>query len=46
VAGHRYNLGEAYGLLVAQLALGLSGKDRSEILAQLVELLARPPRVS
>ena len=46
VAGHRYNLGEAYGLLVAQLALGLSGKDRAEILAQLVELLARPPRAS
>lgn len=44
VHGHRYNLGVTYGLLVAQLALGLSGKDRGEILTQLVELLARPPR--
>jgi UTP--glucose-1-phosphate uridylyltransferase len=44
VRGHRYNLGETYGLLVAQLALGLSGRDRGEILAQLVELLARPPQ--
>ena len=41
IHGRRYNLGETYGLLVAQLALGLAGKDRSEILAQLVELLAR-----
>jgi len=44
VRGHRYNLGVTYGLLVAQLALGLSGKDRGEILAQLVELLARSPQ--
>jgi UTP--glucose-1-phosphate uridylyltransferase len=41
VHGRRYNLGETYGLLVAQLALGLAGKDRAEILAQMVELLAR-----
>ena len=41
VQGRRYNLGVTYGLLVAQLALGLAGKDRAEILAQLVELLAR-----
>jgi hypothetical protein len=27
-------------LLVAQLALGLAGKDRAEILAQVVQLLA------
>jgi len=44
VQGSRYNLGITYGLLVAQLALALSGKDREEILAQLVELLARQPR--
>ena len=43
VRGNRYNLGTTYGLLVAQLALGLAGKDRAEILAQLVELLARQP---
>jgi len=46
VAGNRYNLGVTYGLLVAQLALGLSGKDRADILAQLVELLARQPQAT
>jgi len=45
VAGSRFNLGTTYGLLVAQLALGLSGKDRADILSQLVELLARQPQV-
>ena len=44
VHGRRFNLGETYGLLVAQLALGLAGHDRTEILAQIVELLARQPR--
>lgn len=44
VQGRRFNLGETYGLLVAQLALGLAGDDRTEILAQIVELLARQPR--
>jgi len=43
VAGNRSNLGVTYGLLVAQLALALSGKDRADILAQLVDLLARQP---
>jgi UTP--glucose-1-phosphate uridylyltransferase len=45
VSGRRYDLGVTYGLLVAQLALGLAGRDRDEVLAQLVELLARraPP---
>ena len=46
VAGNRYNLGITYGLLVAQLALGLSGKDRADILSQLVELLARQPQAT
>jgi len=41
LAGRRYNLGETYGLLTAQLAIGLAGPDRAEILAQLVELLAK-----
>jgi UTP--glucose-1-phosphate uridylyltransferase len=36
----RYDLGGRYGLLIAQLAVGLSGRDREEILAELVELLA------
>ncbi|WP_321475515.1 sugar phosphate nucleotidyltransferase [uncultured Paludibaculum sp.] len=36
----RYDLGVRYGLLTAQLALGLSGRDRDEILSQMVELMA------
>jgi UTP--glucose-1-phosphate uridylyltransferase len=46
VAGHRSNLGVTYGLLVAQLALALSGKDRADILSQLVDLLARQPHAT
>ena len=38
--GVRYNIGLKYGTLFAQLALSLSGDDREEILAKLVELLA------
>ena len=44
VAGARYNIGVRYGLLVAQLAMALSGADRDEILLQLVELLAKQKR--
>jgi len=40
VEGRRYDLGVKYGLLAAQIALALAGRDRSEVLAQLVELLA------
>ena len=40
VAGRRYDIGAKYGLLTAQLALALNGKDRDEVLAGLVELLA------
>jgi UTP--glucose-1-phosphate uridylyltransferase len=36
----RYDIGARYGLLAAQLALALDGRDRAEVLAQLVELLA------
>lgn len=36
----RYDVGVKYGLLIAQMALALNGKDRDEVLAQLVELLA------
>lgn len=36
----RYDVGVKYGLLTAQLALALSGKDRGEVLAHLLELLA------
>jgi len=38
--GRRYNLGARYGLLTAQLALALHGRDRVQVLADLVELLA------
>lgn len=41
VAGRRHDIGQRYGLLNAQLALALSGRDRDEVLAQLVELLAQ-----
>jgi UTP--glucose-1-phosphate uridylyltransferase len=37
----RYDLGVKYGLLQAQLALALNGRDRDEVLARLVELLAQ-----
>jgi UTP--glucose-1-phosphate uridylyltransferase len=36
----RYDVGVKYGLLTAQLALALAGKDRDTVLAQLLELLA------
>jgi UTP--glucose-1-phosphate uridylyltransferase len=44
VAGQRYNIGEKYGLLTAQLALALDGVDREKILAQIVDLLAQMSR--
>jgi UTP--glucose-1-phosphate uridylyltransferase len=36
---YRYNIGVKYGLLNAQLALALSGKDRNEVIAMLMEML-------
>jgi UTP--glucose-1-phosphate uridylyltransferase len=36
----RYDLGTRYGLLTAQLALALNGRDRQQVLTELVELLA------
>jgi UTP--glucose-1-phosphate uridylyltransferase len=36
----RYDLGTKYGLLHAQLALALSGNEREEVLAQLLDLVA------
>lgn len=38
--GRRYDIGVKYGLLTAQLALALDGRDRDEVLSHLVELLA------
>jgi UTP--glucose-1-phosphate uridylyltransferase len=35
----RYDVGVRYGLLIAQLALVLSGNDREEVLTRLLELL-------
>jgi len=40
IEGLRYDIGVKYGLLTAQLALALAGKDREGVLANLVELLA------
>lgn len=39
--GRRYDIGAKYGLLTAQLALAFEGRDRDEVLANLVELLAQ-----
>jgi UTP--glucose-1-phosphate uridylyltransferase len=36
----RYDISARYGLLIAQLALALSGRDRNEVLSQMLELLA------
>lgn len=44
ISGNRYNIGVKFGLLNAQFALALSGCDRQEVLAQLVELLAQRPQ--
>jgi UTP--glucose-1-phosphate uridylyltransferase len=41
LSGRRYDIGVRYGLLTAQLALALEGRDREEVLAQIIELLAR-----
>jgi UTP--glucose-1-phosphate uridylyltransferase len=38
--GRRYDLGARYGVLTAQLALALNGRDRDEVLSHLLELLA------
>ena len=38
--GRRYNLGARYGILTSQLALALHGRDRAEVLSNVVELLA------
>jgi UTP--glucose-1-phosphate uridylyltransferase len=39
-AGRRYDLGAPYGLLIAQLALALNGRNRGEVLTQMLELFA------
>lgn len=39
--GERFNIGEKYGLLLAQLAIALAGEDRDTVLTELVELVAK-----
>ncbi len=39
--GARYDVGVKYGLLTAQMALALSGRDREEVLARLLEVLVQ-----
>lgn len=39
--GVRYNIGEKYGLLIAQLAIALAGGDRDRVLTELLELVAK-----
>lgn len=41
IPGRRFDIGSKYGLLQAQLALGLRGADRDEILTMMLELTAR-----
>jgi UTP--glucose-1-phosphate uridylyltransferase len=38
--GRRYDIGSRYGLFMAQMALALSGRDRAEVLARMLEMLA------
>jgi UTP--glucose-1-phosphate uridylyltransferase len=44
VSGRRYDMGGKYGLLFAQLALALDGKEKSVVLGQLGELLVARER--
>jgi len=37
----RYNIGARYGLMIAQMALALSGRDRDLVMTRLLELLAQ-----
>ncbi len=39
ISGQRFNMGVKYGLLLAQMALALSGADRAEVLEQIAQLL-------
>jgi UTP--glucose-1-phosphate uridylyltransferase len=38
--GRRYDVGVKYGLFQAQLALAMNGRDRDEVLAQMLEIIA------
>ena len=43
VSGRRYDIGGKYGLMEAQIALGLAGNDRDEILSRIIGILAEAP---
>lgn len=42
--GERYDIGSRYGLLLAQMALGMAGRDRDDMLAEIAALLAESKR--
>lgn len=42
--GERYDIGARYGMLMAQLALGMAGRDCEELLSEMVMLLAESRR--
>ncbi len=44
IDGRRYDIGQKYGLLTAQMAIALDGDDRDDVLVQLLELLAAEKR--
>ncbi|MCB0838661.1 MAG: nucleotidyl transferase [Bacteroidetes bacterium] len=46
IAGNRFDLSSGYGLFQAQLALGLAGEGKDEILTNIVELLSESKRRS
>jgi UTP--glucose-1-phosphate uridylyltransferase len=41
VSGSRYDISYKYGLLIAQLAISLSGQDRDLVLTEIIHLLAQ-----
>jgi len=41
LAGQRFNIGEPYGLLRAQLSLALAGPHRDEVLTDIIEIAAQ-----
>ena len=43
--GNRYNISHRYGLLLAQLAISLTGQDRDFVLSEMVKLLAESQQV-
>lgn len=40
IEGRRFNIGEDYGLLKANLGMALAGSDRDEVMASIIELIA------